>query len=620
MTLSLDAYTLAANQPLNHARILYAPIAGTVTASGTNGDLAANDFTAQQWAAAAGVSAWTMTPAAAAALDTVFVAGHNMAGKSIRAQIGGPSRTNLFTRSSEFNDAIWTKATATITANAAIAPDNTLTADKLVEDGTLAPHALQRSLTIVAGEEAALSLYVMAAERTKGRLRIVNGSDAFGVTFDLVAQTVASTEGGVGHLTFSDIVEDPDNGWSRIRIKGLLNGAATSGTVQINLADDAGLITYTGNGASGFYIWGAQAEQRVNLATFPNSFDNAIWNKSNATVTANAAIAPDGTLTADKLVENTSNAIHLVQQPRTILAGQMVEWAIYVQAAERTKGRIQVVSGNTDYFGADFDLTAQTITPITFGTGFTALYWKLHAVGGGWYRATVAGKAQKLIVSVAGRISLRNAIGASTYTGDGASGFYIWGGHLSQGDAVTSLIFTTTAAVTSDFHAVSPWVAMADNSAVAIMTNDADGDAWQATKYQIEIPDGTGSLVAIIRGGVALQMARPVYGGLAPIELSRTVEAVQGLSEGGQWLGVSIHRRALQSQMEWSNIPIDWYIANFKPFAEALPQTPFGVIQNPLRLPDSVAWCWTASRPPAPSLMGQLNHVSFALPMTGLLS
>ena len=43
-------------------------------------------------------------------------------------------------------------------------------------------------------------------------------------------------------------------------------------------------------------------EERTNLFTYSEEFDDATWLKSNATVTANDAVAPDGTSTADKLI------------------------------------------------------------------------------------------------------------------------------------------------------------------------------------------------------------------------------------------------------------------------------------------------------------------------------
>ncbi len=49
MTISTASYTVSMNEPLNHARILYAPLGGTVTADGSNGAYAQNDYTMQRW-------------------------------------------------------------------------------------------------------------------------------------------------------------------------------------------------------------------------------------------------------------------------------------------------------------------------------------------------------------------------------------------------------------------------------------------------------------------------------------------------------------------------------------------------------------------------------------------
>ena len=48
-------------------------------------------------------------------------------------------------------------------------------------------------------------------------------------------------------------------------------------------------------------------EQRVNLLTYSDDFSNAAWTKTNATVTANAVAAPDGTTTADTLTASGAN-------------------------------------------------------------------------------------------------------------------------------------------------------------------------------------------------------------------------------------------------------------------------------------------------------------------------
>jgi len=83
MTLNLAGYTLGANQPLTHARILWQPITGTITASGTNAELAANDYTSQRWALAVGANDWEIEAATAADVDTVFISAHNLSGRTV---------------------------------------------------------------------------------------------------------------------------------------------------------------------------------------------------------------------------------------------------------------------------------------------------------------------------------------------------------------------------------------------------------------------------------------------------------------------------------------------------------------------------------------------------------
>lgn len=83
MTLSTSGYTVGSNQPLNHARILWDMIEGTVTADGSDGDLAANDYTFQRWAPGAGSQSWTIQTAADADVDCVFIAAHNLSGLTV---------------------------------------------------------------------------------------------------------------------------------------------------------------------------------------------------------------------------------------------------------------------------------------------------------------------------------------------------------------------------------------------------------------------------------------------------------------------------------------------------------------------------------------------------------
>lgn len=83
MTINTASYTVGTNEPLNHARILYAPLTGTITGDGTNPSYAANDYTSQRWELAPGSNTWTLQTASDATIDCVFIAAHNLSGKVV---------------------------------------------------------------------------------------------------------------------------------------------------------------------------------------------------------------------------------------------------------------------------------------------------------------------------------------------------------------------------------------------------------------------------------------------------------------------------------------------------------------------------------------------------------
>lgn len=83
MTVNTVGYTVGANQPLNHARILWDMIGGGITATGVNGIFAANDYTAQRWMLSSGFNFWGFLTASNLIVDCVVIAGHNLSGKTI---------------------------------------------------------------------------------------------------------------------------------------------------------------------------------------------------------------------------------------------------------------------------------------------------------------------------------------------------------------------------------------------------------------------------------------------------------------------------------------------------------------------------------------------------------
>ena len=54
------------------------------------------------------------------------------------------------------------------------------------------------------------------------------------------------------------------------------------------------------------------SQTRTNLIPKPEALDDAAWSKNACSVTANAIVAPDGKLTMDSIVEDSTTAAHFV--------------------------------------------------------------------------------------------------------------------------------------------------------------------------------------------------------------------------------------------------------------------------------------------------------------------
>lgn len=168
----------------------------------------------------------------------------------------------------------------------------------------------------------------------------------------------------------------------------------------------------------------------VNLLTYTEQFDNAVWTKGATTVTANAAVSSDGTTTGDLLLETTANSSHRVFQSVTVTSGAQVAWSIDVKAAGRTKCRMQIENGGS-LIRATADLTAGTITPDSSSGGVLDSS-AITSLGNDWYRISITGSLTG-ITSYFGVLYLLDATGTQSYTGDAALGMYIWGAQLNLG-------------------------------------------------------------------------------------------------------------------------------------------------------------------------------------------
>lgn len=177
-----------------------------------------------------------------------------------------------------------------------------------------------------------------------------------------------------------------------------------------------------------------------NLLLQSQTFDNASWTKVAATVTANATAAPDGSVTADKLVENAANAYHYILQTSTTTSNTPLTYSVYAKAAERNFINIQLGGSFTNQ-GVSVNLTTGQKLEYNSPTATS-----VTSVGNGWWRisisAATSGISPALLILPCSTLS-SNPI----YTGDGTSGVFIWGAQLAVGPYPLDYTPTTTAVV-----------------------------------------------------------------------------------------------------------------------------------------------------------------------------
>lgn len=402
-----------------------------------------------------------------------------------------PYGRNLINFSQNFESGGWTKSNLTVMIDAAVAPDGTMTAEKLVEDSTTNVRLVSRtpaSVTWSDNETYTASVYAKAGERDlfwiESRTKVPGFPQGF---FNLSTGTVVSALNGA-----TAAIEDAGNGWYRCSITASASTGSTGPNILFGPCISPPSRSYLGDGSSGLYVWGAQLEHgsvpsayqpttsngegvdtprqdyslgsrrlllenaSTNLLPYSQDVSGVSWallaaagiNPVGSGSALNQTTAPDGTMTADFVSEYTNYGAHYFYN--TLFTDSSTKtFSVFLKAGTRTKVRIQI-GANSAAHGvyAEVDLLAGTIGSATLipATPYTAIGQSIQYFGNGWYRCSVTATTPPS--THVGYVILLNSSGVRDYTGDGVSGLYVWGAQMEQSSFASSYIPTQGSTVT----------------------------------------------------------------------------------------------------------------------------------------------------------------------------
>ena len=281
---------------------------------------------------------------------------------------------------------------------------------KAIYDGTGGTSPLAQSDVIEVGKTYRVSIEVLSNEGTGANTIFLGGTVLSAVNLSV------GTHVFYGATNNTSVI---------LTIYGRSGEVFEIGSVSVKEAarDNVPRIDYTGGGCPHILA----EPQRTNLFLQSEDFTSE-WSTSDATITANSTISPDGTQNASILTTTASGGT--VQESLSISDGD-IAFSLFVKKGSTDGVRLRI-DASTDFNGY-FDLTDGTIHSATGNA-------KIEPLDNDWYKISVAA-------------SVTSFVKASIYTTDGTTSYdngtvFIWGAQLEEGSYPTSYIPTSGSTVT----------------------------------------------------------------------------------------------------------------------------------------------------------------------------
>jgi hypothetical protein len=171
------------------------------------------------------------------------------------------------------------------------------------------------------------------------------------------------------------------------------------------------------------------------LALHSEDFTQSVWSLVflSASVSANQATSPDGTINADSVADTATTAEFGVGQLITATNNTPQTVSIYVKANGSNFVMLRFYGNNVQYYYCVVaNLSTGVITKTQAGSAASSTSSTITNMGNGWYRITATATMNttdyyliaNLVPSATPTIG---DFGNSSYTGTGSNSIYVWG-------------------------------------------------------------------------------------------------------------------------------------------------------------------------------------------------